>query len=60
MSRAIFAVTIKDLQNEAIKRVGRKLKCGELYTAKKGIDAGLSFDLDTVMRAAIEEAVKHG
>jgi hypothetical protein len=60
MSRAIFTVTVKGLQAEAIKRVGRKLRYDELYRAKKGIEDGLSFDIDTVMKTAIEEAVKRG
>jgi len=54
----IFTVTVDDLQNEAINRIGRKLTDDELYTAKKGIESGLSFDIDTVMKAAIDEAIK--
>ena len=54
----IFTVTIDNLQNEAINRIGRKLTDDELYTAKKGIESGLSFDIDTVMKAAIDEAIK--
>jgi len=54
----IFTVTIDNLQNEAVNRIGRKLTDDELYTAKKGIESGLSFDIDTVMKAAIDEAIK--
>jgi len=54
----IFAITIGELQDEAIRLIGKKLTDEELYAAKKGIEAGLSFDIETVLRTAIEEAVK--
>ena len=57
-NKVIFAVTIGDLQREAINRIGRKLNDDELYTAQKGIQAGLSFDIDTVIGAAIKGSVE--
>jgi len=54
----IFSVTIKDLQNEAINRIGRKLTEYELHTAKKGIESGLSFDIETVFQTAIDESIE--
>ncbi len=56
--KALFAVTVEDLQNEAINRIGRKLTDGELYTAQKGIESGLSFDIETVFGAVIDNAVE--
>lgn len=56
--KEIFAVTIKDLQKEAINRIGRKLNDDELYTAQKEIQDGLSFGIDTVIGAAIKGAVE--
>ena len=57
-NKVIFAVTIRDLQREAINKVGRKLNDDELYTAQKGIQAGLSFDIDTVIDAAVKGAIE--
>lgn len=56
--KIIFSVSEDDLQQEAIRLVGRKLNEDELYIAVKGIDWGLSFDIETVFRAAIDEAIQ--
>lgn len=54
----LFAITKEVLQKEAIKRIDRELTEQELFTASKGIQEGLSFDIDTVFTAAIEDAVE--
>lgn len=54
----VFAVRIEDLQGEAVQRIGRELTEEELYSASKGIESGLSFDIDTVFWTAIDEAVE--
>ena len=55
--KIVFSVTVGDLQEESMRLIGRRLTDLEFYTAKKGIDWGLSFDIDTVFKAAIDEAV---
>lgn len=54
----LFSVTVEELQNEAVSRIGRKLTDEELYTAQKGIESGLSFGMETIFRAAIDDAVE--
>jgi len=37
----IFQITIEDLQNEAMEKIGRELTDDEIHTAKKAIEWGL-------------------
>lgn len=53
----IYPITIGDLQNDAIKRIGRELTDDELHTARKCVESGLSFIMDITLKAAIEEAI---
>jgi len=55
-NKILFSVTIEELQQEAECHIGRRLTDDELHTAAKCIESGLSFGLDTVVKAAIEEA----
>ncbi|MBU3965102.1 hypothetical protein KKG29_04680 [Patescibacteria group bacterium] len=57
-NEVIYPITIGDLQNDAVKRIGRKLTDDELYTAKKCVECGISFVMDIALKAAIEEAVE--
>jgi hypothetical protein len=56
-NKAIFAISVEDLQQEALNVTGKKLTDKELRVAVKGINEGLSFGIDTIFRTAIEEAV---
>ncbi len=56
-TEVIYPITIGDLQNDAMKRIGRKLTDDELYTAGKCVESGLSFVMDTTLKAAIEGAI---
>jgi len=56
-SEVIYPITIEDLQNDALKRIGRELTDGELHIAKKCVESGISFIMDITLKTAIEEAV---
>jgi len=53
----IYPITIEDLQNDAVKRIGRKLNDDELYTAIKCVEWGLSSITDITLKSAIEEGI---
>ncbi len=57
IEKIVFSVTAGDIQQESVRLIGRKLTDEELDKAVDGIDWGLSFDIDTVFRTAINEAV---
>lgn len=58
VNEAIFLIFRDDLQQEALNVAGRNLTDEELRVAVKGINEGLSFGIDTIFRAAIEEAIE--
>jgi hypothetical protein len=53
-SKVLFQLTTEDVQNIALKRIGRKLMDDELYRVQKGIEFGLECWED-VVKAAIDE-----
>ena len=56
--KIIFSVTVGELQQEAVRRIGRNLTEEELYKASKGVESGLSFGIETVFKTVIEESIK--
>ena len=57
----IFSITIEDLQDEAIERIGRRLTCNEIDIAKKGIEWGivnsaLDITYNTIFTEMIDES----
>ncbi len=57
-AKNLFEISIEWVQDEAIRLVGRSLSECELSSVKKGIEWGLLTDIDTVFKAAIENAVE--
>ena len=53
----IYPITIGDLQDDAVKRIGRKLNDDELCIAKKCVEWGFSSIVGITLKSAIEEAV---
>lgn len=53
----VFSITLSDLQQEALEKIGRKLSEDEIYVAKKGLQSGLSFDIGTVYNAIFYEMI---
>ncbi|MEK7117428.1 MAG: hypothetical protein AAB861_01500 [Patescibacteria group bacterium] len=56
-NEVIYPITIDDLQNDAVRRIGRKLNDDELHIAKKCVEWGLSSVVDITLKSAIEEAI---
>lgn len=54
----IFEISVKWIQAEAKKLIGRKLTDDEMFSVKKGIESGLLFDIETVFKTAIENVTE--
>ncbi len=53
----VFAISKEDLQFEAREKIGRELTKEEILIAKKGLENGLLFDIDTVYRTIFSEMI---
>ena len=57
-SKTIFKIYEYEIQQFAEERFGRQLTEEELTAAKKCLESGLLFDIDSVYRAAIDAAIE--
>ena len=55
----IFSITKEWVQEEAKQIIKRNLTDEEVYSVKKGIESALLFDIDTIFKTAIKEAVSN-
>ena len=56
--KTVFCITAEDVQDVAVDMIKRRLTECEMHTAEKCIESGLSFGIETVFEAAIEEAIR--
>jgi len=56
-NEVLFAITINDIQYEAKAKLNRKLTPEELLIAKKRLESGLLFDIDTVYKTIFDEMI---
>lgn len=56
-NKLVFAITEQDLQQEALIYIGRKLTQSEIQTAKKGLESGLTTDIETIYRTIFNEMI---
>jgi hypothetical protein len=55
----IFSITTEWVQQEAQELIKRTLTDDEINSVKKGIESALLFDIDTVFKTAIMNAVEN-
>ena len=51
----LFGITKEDVQIKAMEKIGRRLTKDELKIAEKGLEAGLTFDIDAIYSAIFDE-----
>jgi hypothetical protein len=54
---SIFSITVGDLQNIAIEKIGRTLTQEELLITKKGLEYGLLTDIETIYSTIFYEMI---
>ena len=53
----LFAITVEDMQEYAMVKIGRELNDDELDIAKEGLESGLQFAADISMHTIITEMI---
>jgi len=54
---SIFLITLEDIQNEAMEKIGRTLTEEEVEVARKGLEFGLLTGIDTVYQTIFSEMI---
>lgn len=54
----VFAITLDDLQREALEKIGRILTDEEIDIAKKGLEFGLLTNIDIIYRTIFCEMIE--
>ena len=57
MEEYIFTISVEWVQLEAERYIGRRLNEDELSSVKKGLEWGLLYDFDTILKTAISNAI---
>ena len=55
----MFYVTKESIQINATRLVGRELNEDELYSVKKGLEWGLTYDLENIISTSINDAISN-
>lgn len=53
----IFSISVEWVQLEAERYINRRLNEDELSSVKKGLEWGLLYDFDTIIKTAISNAI---
>jgi hypothetical protein len=57
LTEYVFAISLEELQYEAMERIGRELNEEEIEDAKKGLMWGLMTDIDSVYGAVFYDMI---
>ncbi len=53
----LFAITVEDMQEYALGKIGRELTEDELEIAKEGFENVFLFDIDTIYNTIVTEMI---
>lgn len=58
-SNLLFSISKEEVQEEALNKIGRYLNEDELHIAKKGLEWGLTTDIDTIYNTIFFEMINN-